>query len=281
MHVYLMHSSTEPGVAELNSFQGMVRAVGARLKHTLTILVPPHDYLHGKFARFSDFLPVTSNGRPLELERPNQATAHAHLQALLVHVIRHMAPDVPQVAQLSRILVGFSKGGTVLTRLVKELPLLLPAQRLPQISALHFLDVGLGAPGTHPTLAAEMQALAATGVPVLLHGTPRQWECAERGFIRYERDEFVRQLLQCGAVPFVHLYHAEEPSTLEQHFAVLREFFSQGVDTSDYLWHGLEVQLPWSTMILRGQKAVESRNYPLPSRFVWTPLKLVARMTKY
>lgn len=38
---------------------------------------------------------------------------------------------------------------------------------------------------------------------------------------------------------------------------------------------GLNVQTPWSTLLINGQKSVETRSYPLPKRYEGVPLSLI------
>lgn len=38
---------------------------------------------------------------------------------------------------------------------------------------------------------------------------------------------------------------------------------------------GIHVQAPWSELILTGKKTVETRNYPLPQKFINIPLALI------
>ena len=44
---------------------------------------------------------------------------------------------------------------------------------------------------------------------------------------------------------------------------------------------GLNVQIPWSTLLINGEKSVETRSYPLPEKYVGVELALIETPGKY
>lgn len=129
------------------------------------------------------------------------------------------------------ILLGFSKGGTVLNQLVTELGFapvqftedvslanknvtnggfaslqqdqIIPNSKdsfLNSIAEFHYVDVGLNTQGAYVTnqdvidRISERLVQGAPGIRFFLHGTPRQWCDGRRIWIRKEKDEFFRLL---------------------------------------------------------------------------------------
>jgi len=44
---------------------------------------------------------------------------------------------------------------------------------------------------------------------------------------------------------------------------------------------GLNIQIPWSTLLINGDKSVETRSYPLPEKYVGVELALIETPGKY
>jgi hypothetical protein len=44
---------------------------------------------------------------------------------------------------------------------------------------------------------------------------------------------------------------------------------------------GINIQAPWSQLLINGQKCVETRSYPLPKNYEGVPLALVETPGKY
>jgi hypothetical protein len=44
---------------------------------------------------------------------------------------------------------------------------------------------------------------------------------------------------------------------------------------------GLNIQIPWSTLLINGDKSVETRSYPLPEKYVGIELALIETPGKY
>lgn len=149
-------------------------------------------------------------------------------------------PFVAEASTLSShkprtILLGFSKGGTVLNQLVTELafsPVQPPEDKdqanknvasgglstqqhdeitpttkqsfLNSIAEFHYVDVGLNTEGTYLTNQEAIDKISerlkqgAPGIRFFFHGTPRQWNDGRRSWIRREKDELL-QLLKGAA----------------------------------------------------------------------------------
>ncbi|KAI4356654.1 hypothetical protein L6164_000659 [Bauhinia variegata] len=128
------------------------------------------------------------------------------------------------------IILGFSKGGTVVNQLVTELGFsdfesngnsryveqstdtkscgsdeiyILPPTKesfLNSISEVHYVDVGLNTTGAYLTEREVIERISkrviqgAPGIRFILHGTPRQWCDSRRGWIREEKDKLLHLL---------------------------------------------------------------------------------------
>lgn len=146
---------------------------------------------------------------------------------------------VPSISSLSlsqqpkSVILGFSKGGTVLNQLVAELSCcnmtshnhshsveaeqqsagkastsvdaiqMLPTTKecfLNSIVGLHYVDVGLNSLGAYITdrdvivRLSNHVAQGAQTVRFFIHGTPRQWHDRKRAWIREEKDILVGML---------------------------------------------------------------------------------------
>lgn len=144
------------------------------------------------------------------------------------------------------MLLGFSKGGTVLNQLVTELGFA-PAQLtedvslanknvtnggfssqpqdqiipnskdgfLNSIAEFHYVDVGLNTEGAYVTnqdvihKISERLLQGAPGIRFFLHGTPRQWCDRDRIWIRKEKDEFFQLLKEAARKNMGKLYIRE------------------------------------------------------------------------
>lgn len=137
-----------------------------------------------------------------------------------------------QISEPKTLVLGFSKGGTVINQLVTELGFLAvrftrntlytEEQRrggqflslseeveiipdteeslLNSITEIHYVDVGLNSSGAYLTdhdvirRISERLIQGSRGIRFVLHGTPRQWCEKRRIWIRKEKDKLVRML---------------------------------------------------------------------------------------
>lgn len=149
------------------------------------------------------------------------------------------------------LILGFSKGGTVVNQLITELGTsgisnvgstenddinLVPKTKeafLNSITEIHYVDVGLNSTGAYLTdrdvieRVSERLIKGSTGVRFMLHGTPRQWRDSRRGWICSEKDTLVR-LLESEAHKsggklqvYEKYYFADRPPDLQMHFEII------------------------------------------------------------
>eukprot|EP01062_Namystynia_karyoxenos_P071860 TRINITY_DN67609_c0_g1_i1.p1 TRINITY_DN67609_c0_g1~~TRINITY_DN67609_c0_g1_i1.p1 ORF type:complete len:282 (+),score=81.88 TRINITY_DN67609_c0_g1_i1:125-970(+) len=185
----------------------------------------------GPFARYTNFFDHDATGHPLPIGEEDgeelRFAACNQLQGLLSAVAAGapgaLGPDCdPRSSRLA--LLGFSKGATVLTRMVEQ-----PVAALwERVSSVHYLDAGLNKPGIFPVDEAQWTALAAlfgssAAKPVInLHGTPRQLADHSRPFIREEYMACADAVRAAGLRCEQREYGG--PMTLETHFKVLELF---------------------------------------------------------
>lgn len=140
--------------------------------------------------------------------------------------------------QPKTLIVGFSKGGTVLNQLVTELGFsaakssenptevnkerlnegpvniqegkkvqIIPESKerlLDSIAEIHYVDVGLNSSGAYINEGDVIEKLSkslvqrASGIRFVLHGTPRQWCDSRRVWIKEEKEKML-ELLKLGA----------------------------------------------------------------------------------
>jgi hypothetical protein len=140
-------------------------------------------------------------------------------------IISERQVDTPSCCfhQPKTIILGFSKGGTVLNQIVTELGFadiesnvssvdeeisIVPQTKealLNSISQIHYVDVGLNSTGAYLTNHDVFQRISkrliqgACKLRFVLHGTPRQWTDEQRDWIRKEKDKMLLLLeLEAG-----------------------------------------------------------------------------------
>ncbi|KAK1284920.1 hypothetical protein QJS10_CPB20g01393 [Acorus calamus] len=215
---------------------------------------------NGPFAVYRDLVPtVDSRGDPRGYD-PEGFPASTSVVSLLRKCVEEAKNEITGTEPLllstsyppKTVLLGFSKGGTVLNQILTELAHLKPGStedspRLQQvhiipaskesfllsISNIHYVDVGLNSPGAYLTdhavikKIAEHLASSACEIHFAIHGTPRQWCSRDRPWICKEKDRLV-QLLQ-GESPRTdgrlqvseRLYFPDRPPSLQMHFEII------------------------------------------------------------
>lgn len=157
------------------------------------------------------------------------------------------------------LILGFSKGGTVINQLVTELgsledktPWVSGVQEeiqiiprtveslLNSITEFHYVDVGLNTCGAYITdqnvirriskrLVYGAGAGGGPGIRFLLHGTPRQWCDSRRAWIRDEKDKLYHLLeseagRSGGKLKMMErFYFADQPPDMQMHFEVIEK----------------------------------------------------------
>lgn len=159
------------------------------------------------------------------------------------------------------IVLGFSKGGTVVNQLVVELGSVenLPHSKqalgvecsnldevqfiptteqsfLKSITEIHYVDVGLNTHGSYFTDPEVIKRICSSlvqesrGVRFVLHGTPRQWYDNKRVWIRDEKEKML-SLLESEAQKSrgklqvcEKFYFADRPADMQMHFEIIEKF---------------------------------------------------------
>ncbi|XP_074579554.1 uncharacterized protein LOC141836047 [Curcuma longa] len=149
------------------------------------------------------------------------------------------------------IILGFSKGGTVVNQLVTEYAKLISSPRsfdrkqvhmypiskedlLLSISEFHYVDVGLNCAGAYLTDLSAIKEIARclllnnASLRFVLHGTPRQWSDHHRPWINREKDTLLQMLKdeihRCEGKLQVEerFYFVNMKPSLQMHFEIIQ-----------------------------------------------------------
>ncbi|KAM7260973.1 hypothetical protein ACFE04_026448 [Oxalis oulophora] len=228
-------------------------------------------FFNGPFAVYKDFIPsVNRFGEPrsyspigfpaasttfsilsTSLEMAKNAISRRQKEPFSISTTASDSPD-PKT-----ILLGFSKGGTVLNQLLTELSStelsstrnsperpniaevcrgqetqVIPRNKeslLDSITEIHYVDVGLNSTGAYLTDHNVIEKLSKrpAGIRFVLHGTPRQWCDSQRPWIREEKDKLIH-LLETEAQKTdeklqacERFYFADKEPNLQMHFEII------------------------------------------------------------
>lgn len=218
---------------------------------------------NGPFAVYKDFIPTVNSWGEPKSYNPKGFPASVSTVTLLLnclqqakHFISRRHEDsyeagvpLPYLPQPKTLILGFSKGGTVLNQLVSELGMdggpvnihegqnqMIPRSKeslLDSIAEIHYVDVGLNSAGAYINEGDVIERLSkrlmqrASGIRFVLHGTPRQWCDSRRVWIKCEKEKLL-QLLRLGAQSSggklqvcERFYFADKPPSLQMHFEVI------------------------------------------------------------
>lgn len=149
------------------------------------------------------------------------------------------------------IILGFSKGGTVVNQLVTEYAELISSPQsfdkkqvhmypiskedlLLSISEFHYIDVGLNCAGAYLTDLSVIKEIAQflllnnASIRFVLHGTPRQWSDHHRPWIHREKDTLLQMLKdethRCEGKLQVEerFYFVNMKPSLQMHFEIIQ-----------------------------------------------------------
>lgn len=222
---------------------------------------------NGPFAVYRDFIPsINSWGDPNSYNSEGFPASRSTV-TLLLHCLReartiiaggqeeqHQAKISTSCSHLPKtILLGFSKGGTVLNQLVTELAFtpinvshvsiheddeIIPSSKerfLNSIREIHYVDVGLNSQGAYLTDNDVLERISKRLVHVdevirfFLHGTPRQWCDNRRVWIKNEKDKLI-QIIESeahksgGRIQVCEkFYFANKPPSMQMHFEIIEE----------------------------------------------------------
>nr|GMD34837.1 UPF0565 protein C2orf69 homolog [Ipomoea batatas] len=233
-----------PVIERLSDLQRVAEILVSKFGNSINAWVVEAPVFNGPFGVYSDFIPsVNEYGEP-KVYDAMEFPASSSIILLLWNCLKEAKNATagkrkePFVGEASTsyshkprtILLGFSKGGTVLNQLVTELAFspvppsedkdqtnknatsgvstqqqdeITPTTKesfLNSIAEFHYVDVGLNTEGAYLTNRDTIDKISdrlrqgAPGIRFFLHGTPRQWNDGRRSWIRREKDELLRLL---------------------------------------------------------------------------------------
>ncbi|DAZ97750.1 TPA: hypothetical protein N0F65_009030 [Lagenidium giganteum] len=214
------------------------------------VIVRPSRFHHGVFSCFDNFTQCNKLGATTAYHGDGDACRH--LLCLLQGVEDRLS--LPNVLERPIHVVGFSKGGVVLSQLVTELAALsfgrhprdsdnnsdeassaqLAARTLFRaVSSMHWLDAGNGSlRGVFPSNDTSLRSLRDfRELKLVVHVTPYQYCSSDRRWIRKEAHSFVERLKQLQTGAHLIKYYEHESATvpsLHTHFSLLRDFDVHG-----------------------------------------------------
>ena len=209
------------------------RARGPSARIGLTAVVPSRE--EGLLACFDHFLPSCSlSGEPGREDPVGGGAAALRAAGQSAAVLRGASASARGPVHV----VGFSKGGAVVTQLLREC-----ARRrasapgggadrggslLDRVESFSYVDSGLNTRGkgaylTDPKVAAALAA-GGGGPRVELHGTARQWRCTRRPWLGEEARECFGLLRGAGAPVSALFYEMGGRADLAAHLELLQDF---------------------------------------------------------
>eukprot|EP00912_Choanoflagellata_sp_UC4_P000350 UC4_evm1s216 len=193
------------------------------------------------FAKYKNFVPGLGRfGDPGPLSIVASApVALVEISNIITFLeTQNLIPKVMNDTSLE--ILGFSKGGVVITRLIQELLDLdtktiisshdSTKRIISSLKRIHFVDCGHNGATSgskirdvFPTVSSVSKSFMklCNDQPVFFfHGSPRQWEGPKK-YVSYERDKFMNSILEFGFKSFIKLYGEDGVPSLEQHFRIL------------------------------------------------------------
>ncbi|XP_021280817.1 uncharacterized protein LOC110414076 [Herrania umbratica] len=238
-----VEGTRNPVVERLSDLPKIAEVLVSKFGGSINAWVIEASIFNGPFAVYKDFIPsVNRYGEPKSYA-PVGFPASTSTVSILSNCFeqaknvissgqRDPCSTCTSPSQPKTLILGFSKGGTVVNQLVTELGSLeykslanptyvreqpvvkelsggqgevqiIPRTKeglLNSISEIHYVDVGLNSSGAYITdqnvtrRISKRLADGAPGIRFLLHGTPRQWCDSRRDWIRHEKDKLCRLL---------------------------------------------------------------------------------------
>ncbi|XAR63255.1 hypothetical protein NMG60_11023131 [Bertholletia excelsa] len=258
----------DPVIERLSDLQRIAEILVSKFRGSINAYVVEASTFKGPFAVYKDFIPfVNSRGDPKSYS-PAGFPASTSIVSLLSNCLRkvntllldrqekknQVGEPASSLHQPKTIILGFSKGGTVLNQLVTELglsertnkghvdiledDLIVPRSKeilLDSIKEIHYVDVGLNSTGAYITDSDVIRQISerlrqgAAGIRFVLHGTPRQWCDSRRAWIKNEKDKLL-QLLKLEAEKIEgkldvceRFYFADKSPSLQMHFEIIEK----------------------------------------------------------
>lgn len=262
----LVQGTRNPVIERLSDPRNIAEILVSKLGVSINAWVVQASVFNGPFAVYREFVPsMNAMGEPRSYD-PTSFPASNSTVLLISKCLEEAkklicaeqklslvkAPVAPSVSCPSRaktIIIGFSKGGTVLNQLVAEFSHvkienvgvcgdyhIFPTSKeslLNSISDFHYVDVGLNTAGAYLTddfvimKLSERLSLCPDRIRFVLHGTPRQWCDSSRRWIRNEKDRLLKLLegeaYKCGGKLEVceKFYFADRRPNLQIHFEII------------------------------------------------------------
>ncbi|XP_068635728.1 uncharacterized protein [Aristolochia californica] len=238
-----------PVIEKLSDVQNIADIIVSKLGSYVNAWVVEASTFNGPFAVYKDFVPtVNSRGEPRSYHPVGFPASTSTLLLLFkcLEEVRCMISRKPEPSPTDKhfdasrsgtnfpntVVLGFSKGGTVVNQLLTELAhakaqppekttVQTKNQRMPDflkiteeghifpssehafldsISEIHYVDVGLNCPGAYLTEKSVIKKIAerlshcSKGLRLVLHGTPRQWSDKNRRWILDEKNTLLQLL---------------------------------------------------------------------------------------
>uniref|UniRef100_A0A7N0UPI2 Uncharacterized protein n=1 Tax=Kalanchoe fedtschenkoi TaxID=63787 RepID=A0A7N0UPI2_KALFE len=255
-----------PVIERLSNLQRISEILVSKFGSSINAWVIEASTFNGPFAVYTDFLPSVNQWGEPRSYNPAGFPASSSIFRLLMKCLAEAKNGIrgygasPVQSTITAtdsthpktIILGFSKGGTVLNQLVTEhafseikpnsnLPTISKNQVIPysreslleSITQIHFVDVGLNSAGAYLTDQDTIRKLskrAASGdscIQFMFHGTPRQWSDKRRDWIRREKDELVdllkteSQASHGKLAVCERLYFGDKAPDLQMHFEII------------------------------------------------------------
>ncbi|KAF7138392.1 hypothetical protein RHSIM_Rhsim07G0035200 [Rhododendron simsii] len=241
-----------PVIDRLSNLQRIAEILVSKFGGSINAWVIEASTFSGPFAVYKDFIPTVNSWGEPKSYNPTGFPASASTFTLLSNCLQEAKHLISQrheeryeagvpssyLPQPKTLVLGFSKGGTVLNQLVTELgfsaakstenptkvnkelldvgpvsiqegkrnQIILGSKEslLDSIAEIHYVDVGLNSAGAYVNEGDVIERLSkslaqrASGIRFVLHGTPRQWCDSRRVWIKDEKEKML-ELLKLGA----------------------------------------------------------------------------------
>ncbi|GMI73878.1 hypothetical protein like AT2G44850 [Hibiscus trionum] len=239
-----VEGTRNPVVERLSDLQNIAGVLVSKFGGSVNAWVIEASIFNGPFAVYKDLIPsVNRYGEPKSYSPvgfPSSTSTLSLLSNCLLQAKNAISSELKKPCSISlsssqspkTLILGFSKGGTVVNQLVTELGSLedkspvnpghvrkqpgvnessgvedeiqmIPTTSeslLNSITEIHYVDVGLNSSGAYMTDQKVIKSISkrvvgrASGIRFVLHGTPRQWCDSRRSWIRDEKDRLCRLL---------------------------------------------------------------------------------------
>ncbi|CAM8987258.1 unnamed protein product [Rhodiola kirilowii] len=256
-----------PVIEKLSNAQHISEILVSKFGSSINVWVIKASTFNGPFAVYKDFIPSANEwGEPSSYNPTGFPTSSSIVRLLsncLIKVKNLTEEHQKDSIQTSKcatkatlpktIILGFSKGGTVLNQVVTELSFsdimptatnpsnisenqIIPASKeilLDSITEIHYVDVGLNSPGAYLTDQDTIKRLSTRAVHggscirFMIHGTPRQWNNRNRVWILNEKNKMVELLeTECQAshgkvVVNERFYFGDRSPDMQMHFEII------------------------------------------------------------